>query len=113
MSLDWQSQLLDPIYDVIGVSARITTASTVKDVTVLDKTAGVALAAADNIEIQSIKPAAIVRMSELSANGLSREALDGAQLALNGSSWTIKSTQPRPSPDGEAKGELYLFLEAA
>jgi hypothetical protein len=70
MALDYDALLLDPIYDALGVDAVLDlgTAGTV-DLVVLDKTEGVLLESPNNgLQLATSKPAACVRVSELTAN---------------------------------------------
>ena len=60
--------------------------------------------------MKTIRPAAIVRMRELTDLGLGREDLEDAALELNDKIWRVKASMPKPAPTGEADGELYLFL---
>jgi hypothetical protein len=107
--MDFQSLLYDPIYDAIGVSASLTSsAGTSASVTVLDKTAGVAVGT--NSLVETVKPACIVRAAELASNNIARADLSNGNITFNGATWRIKGTQPRPSPNGEADGEYLLFL---
>ena len=62
------------------------------------------------IDVKTIRPAAIVRMRELTDLGLGREDLEDAALELNSKLWRVKAYMPKPGPSGEANGELYLFL---
>jgi len=111
--VDW-IVMLDPIYDVIGVEAQIVTAPGVplETVTVIDKTDGIdAALVGGDISVQSIVPAAAVRVRELAEKDIDlADLLDGA-ITFNGATWTIKSHRPKPTPGGEADGELYLILE--
>ena len=115
MTIDYQALLLDPIYATIGVAAVITldtdsdSEAPTFDVTVIDKTGGVSLGDHDS-KVETLEPAACVRYSELTSNGLSPVDLDGASIEFNGSSWKIKSWPKRPVPSGARKGELLLIL---
>ena len=108
--VDWAAHY-DRIYAVLGVPAVLTrnlSDGGTAELTVIDKTAGIETG--DGVTVSSVKPGAAVRIAELSAAGLVREDLHGAAIAFNGGSWEIKSSVPRPSPAGEAAGELYLIL---
>lgn len=105
------SILLDPQYSIYGVEAVLTLDGDVvhDDLTVIDKTAGLSIG--DNVETPTLKPAAIIRMQELTDKGITREQLDDALVRFNENTWKISSTQPRPVPNGgESKGELLLWL---
>ena len=112
--IDYASLLYGPAFDVLGVPATLTLdVSDAEPVTltVLDKTAGVEVG--DKITVSTILPAAMVRVSELTAAGVSASDLRGATITFNGKSWSIMRHEYRPSPNGEADGELLLILEAA
>lgn len=115
MLIDWQALLLDPLYASLGVSAVLTLAVDDSsdprsfDVVVIDKTAGVALGDHD-AQVETLEPAACIRRSELTSNGLTPVDLDGASLAFNGSSWKVKGWPKRPVPSGAKEGELLLIL---
>lgn len=114
--MDYASLLYDPVYSVLGVPATLTLEDErTFSVTVLDKTAGVEVGGfQDNRErasyatVQTVLPAAVVRASEFA--GIDLADLEDAALAFNGKTWRVKSYQPKPSPKGEADGELYLLL---
>lgn len=110
--VDWSIHY-NAIYDALGVTATIIAPSSAGqiDVVAIDKTAGIAVA--DEVEVHSVRPAAVVRMAELIANSFDKVDLDGGSITLNGKTWRIKNHMPRPSPSGEDVGELYLFLSAA
>lgn len=110
--MDFQALLLDPIYSIQGVEATLTLESSSEiTLTVIDKTAGVDVG--DGAEVQTLLPAAVVRVVELTTAGVDRTRLRGALLDFNGGNWEIKSYRPKPTLNGEADGELYLFLEEA
>lgn len=108
--IDFNAVLLDPIYDAFGVEASLEASGTVT-LTVIDDTQGVVLDTGTSLQFAAAKPAARVRLSELTANNIAREDLKDAAITFNGNSWTIAATQPKPLPDGP--GELYLILQAA
>ena len=112
--MDWQGSLYDPVYDVLGVPATIAPGGDTGDVavTAIDRTGGIEVAAPGGA-IETVRAAATVRMAELAAAGLAREDLPDGTIALNGVTWTIKATMPRPSPKGGGDGELLLVLEEA
>lgn len=108
--MDYPTLLYDPIYDIFGVEAKITpgVGGSPFTVTALDKTAGIAVGS--GVDIQTIEPAACVRVYELTANDISRLDLDNGTIEINNVTWRIDATLPRPSPSGEAIGELFLIL---
>lgn len=111
---NWTELALDPIYDTVGVAAVLTlddTVGTTIDLTVIDKTVGVTVP--DKTLIETVKPGACVRVSELTDNGLTRADLSGLAISFNSGDWTIKAAHPRPSPNGESDGEYLLVLSEA
>jgi hypothetical protein len=106
------SDSLDSIYSSpIAVEATLAPDSSPGAVTVsvIDKTIGIEIVG-DNASEMTIKPAAYIRMSELTANGLARGDLNEGTLTINGKAWRIKAHALRPSPDGELTGEVCVFL---
>lgn len=102
--MDYQSLLYNPIYDALGVPAVILG----KTVTVIDKTAGVAIA--DKTQIETIRPVANVRAKELSEKSLIVADLPENIINFNGNNWRIKACRAVPSPNGIADGEYILIL---
>lgn len=112
MSMDWQGLLYDPNYDVLGVEAVLTPRGlpALEPITVLDKTSGVEVVEAGST-VQTVKPAAVIRIRELEERGLTDlDLLDNSEIVLNGMIYTGISYLKRPSPKGELDGEVYLFL---
>lgn len=106
--MDWSAHY-DAIYGQIGVDAHLISQSSAAeaDLTVIDKTAGIEVL---DGAVLTVRPVAFVRMAELTANGLTRDDLNGASLTFNGKSWLVKLHQPHPSPAGEGNGEIKLIL---
>ena len=106
------SDSLDQIYFDFAVAATLTagtgTGATPLAVTAIDKTEGLELTEQNGL--QTIRPAACVRMSELTAAGIAHAELETGTLALPDKTWRIHSHMLRPTPDGELKGEVILFL---
>ena len=112
MPIDWTARMLDPIYRHLGLTATITPPERPGfAVTVIDKTAGIQTPG--DVAVPTIRPAAVIRVKEMLGVGLVREDLDAARITFNGATWTITATEPRPTPGGEADGELLLWLTAA
>jgi hypothetical protein len=108
--IDFSTLLYAPIYDSFGVPATILCLYGARfDVTVIDKTSGVEVFDGTG-SIKTIRPAAVMRVSELTALGLSQRDLEGVSIELSGKIWRVKATMLKPAPTGEAGGELYLFL---
>ena len=108
--IDWQVSHYDPIYEVHGVPATITSANgDSADLTAVDKTAGIVIPDARTL-LETIRPVARIRARELEATGIAVADLTEGQITLNGATWRIKSYRPRPSPLGEMDGEIDLIL---
>ena len=109
--MDLNDLLYRPLYQLFGVEAVIRCLyGDAFSINVIDRTSGVEVTEGSGIDVKTIRPAAVVRMRELTELGLSRDDLEDAALDLNGKLWRVKATMPKPAPTGEADGELYLFL---
>ena len=105
--------LLGPVYTVLGVDTTyILTNMASIQLRTIDKTTGVEVAEG-SLDTQTVRPACVVRMKDLMDAGYVPEDLMDAVLSLNGVSWEVKSYFARPTPNGEADGELYLLLQEA
>lgn len=104
MSIDWTALLYNPLYNSLGVAATLGTTP----VTVIDETRGVGLSG--NAVIETVKPAARIRATELADNNIDASSLKDNSLTFNGKTWRIKSHEPLPSKGGEADGQIRLFL---
>ncbi len=114
--IDFEALMLDPLYATLGVPASITIPAdgssdelTITDITVIDKTGGIATGD-QPVQVETIEPACCIRRAELTANGLTLANLDGASITFNGSRWTIKGGSKRPIPNGARKGEVLFVL---
>lgn len=109
--MDWGSLVHDPMFQVFGVAATldIDTGSP-HSITAIDHTSGVEVGSASGADVQTVRPVAAVRVSELDGLGLTREMLRNGTIALNGKTWVIHSTLPKPAPEGD--GEMWLILKA-
>lgn len=108
--VDYNALLLNPTYLALGVCATITPKNGfVFEVTAIDRTAGVEVND-QNVGMMTVRPAATVRMSDLNRVNLKREDLRNAKLVMNGKTWRVENTLPRPTPNGAGDGELFLYL---
>jgi hypothetical protein len=114
--LDYASVLLGPIYRLQGAPVTLTIGANSytalpsgAPLRVLDKTSGIALAGP--IEIETTRPVAMLRASDLAALSIDPDTLDGGTLNLNGKNWQITSHRAVPTPDGYSGGEVYAILE--
>jgi streptogramin lyase len=112
MGLDWKSLLYAPIHQILGESATLYPVGSGSPVamTVLDKTGGIEVSDGSGVDIGTVRPAAVLRKHELTNAGLTNADLEGATLALNGKFWLVKSWFPRPAPNGETDGEVWLIM---
>lgn len=112
--MDFDDLLLGPQYAATSPFAcdahMVTRAGDEYDLRVIDEPNGIEVALGE-LSIPTRKPAASVRMAELSANGLGRDDVRDAQLTMNDVRWRVRSTWAKGSPQGETKGEIYLLLE--
>lgn len=111
--IDFDGLLYAPLYDAFGVSAVITSVGGIvtEGLTVIDKTAGVAIDEGNGLSFATTKPAACIRASELTSKNLTRAGIKQSTIEFNGGAWTIIAIQPKPNPSGD--GELYLILQEA
>lgn len=109
--IDFDALLYGPNHTVFGETAEVTPPDALPIVmTAIDKTAGITVADARNVGVETIQPAAVIRMVELIAGGLAASDLPESTLTLNGKMWRVESYRLVPSPKGEAEGEVWLFL---
>jgi len=109
--MDLNDLLYRPLYGIFGTGAAIRCRyGDVFPLRVIDRTSGVEVTEGSGVDVKTIRPAAVLRMRELTDLGFSRDDLEDATLDLNGRLWRVKATMPKPAPTGEADGELYLFL---
>lgn len=109
---DFDSVLYGPLHTTFGTSATITPAGgTVgpATVTVIDHTRGMALQL-KGADIETVVPVAVVRATVLADASLTRSDLRRAALTMNGRTYRIESTMPRPTPSGEDDGEVLMIL---
>lgn len=109
--IDYRSLLFDPIYSIQGVPAALLLADgrVIDGVTALDKTAGIDVGGGD-VTVQTIAPAACLRVNELTEKGVALDDLLRSRLLMNGNEWKVTSHRPKPAPTGERNGEVFLVL---
>lgn len=113
--VDFDSLLYGPVYDVLADAEAVITVDGLTEpqtVPAIDRTEGVEVSAS-GADWQTIKPAAVVRSSALTSVGIAARDVDGGSLTLNGKTWRITSHMLKPSPNGEAAGEVWLILAEA
>jgi hypothetical protein len=112
--VDFDTLLYQPNHTVFGEDATLTltdTGGSSYDLVMIDETAGVEVL--DGPGIATVLPAATVRAALLVEMGIALASLPGAALRINGKDWTVVRHEYRPSPQGEAKGEIRMILEKA
>lgn len=110
MVASFSALLYNPVYSALGVRANLTPDGTNVPVAIqaIDKTEGVPVGG--SVDVQSVVPVATVRMAELIAKGVNMDDVDESLLELNGLVWRVRSHLHKPSPRGQADGEVYLLL---
>lgn len=101
---DFFSPALDAIYLTLGVEA--TFSELTEPLTVIDKTAGTEVELNGPAEMPTIAPALVVRAADVGAVG----DLVQQTVTVNGTTWKVVNYKPRPTPQGESKGEYLLVL---
>lgn len=107
--MDYRALLFGPMYATWGVPAVLSLDAGTFDVTAIDRTTGAALAGP--VMVETVRPHAVLLRGDLDDQGILLGQLDGGTVALNGKTWRIMGHQSRPSPNGEAEGEVALMLE--
>lgn len=116
--MPWQEDLLDPLYEdeFMATDAVIVTVPGRRvGVRAIDKTAGIAVPTANGFDLQTLSPAATIRMSELLENGIDLEHVKSdvnrGQIELSEKRWRIGSIRFEPTAGGPVStGEVYLML---
>lgn len=99
------------LYSVLGSAATLVDVDGESfALTVIDKTSGVEVEFGGDVAVATIKPACVVRSSELSTQGVDSSKMKGGQITFNGATWKIENKMPRPGPSGESTGEVMLLL---
>jgi hypothetical protein len=110
--IDFQQKFYTPKYKAWGIAATLTpSGGEAKTVTVINLTKGVEVSAAG--ALNTIRPAADIRVPELISSGITRSQLRGAVLSISGKDWSVRDHESRPSPRGEDDGEIRLLLTTA
>lgn len=105
---DFFSPALDAIYDTLGVEATFD--GITEPIVVLDKTAGVEVQPSGPGRMPTLVPALCIRAASVGGTLEGVAALVGMTVTMNSASWVVANHKPRPTPQGEAKGEYYVFL---
>lgn len=110
MAIDFSALLYGPVHSVLGVDVTFTTEEGVSlSMIAIDKSVPFETSR-EGVAIETIRPAAVVRASDLIALDATADDLVGAELLMNGLTWRVEAVQPRPSPRGESDGEVWCIL---
>jgi len=116
MPINYTNLLYGPVYRALGVDMEFILPPPGNEVYVilgLDKTAGVDVQTEGDIGVQTVRPAAVLRMADLASVDLAPDDLMDALVNISGGSWKVRSYYPKPSPSGQDDGELWVILVEA
>ncbi|HET7375055.1 MAG TPA: hypothetical protein VFK30_00015 [Anaerolineae bacterium] len=117
MTIDWQTQLYDPIYtsDICVDATIITTGGDELAVRAKNATQTSSYSGPGGIvDFQAFRPSALVRMAQLfnlNPDLVIQDDIQGGQMTMDGKTWSIKSYEYVASPAGNSSGELRLILK--
>jgi hypothetical protein len=97
---------LRPAYRVFAEPAQLTIRSTVHQIDVIDGTRGIAVEEGGPIAVETIRPVADVRRSQLTLKGIVVADLIDAEIVLANQTWRIKT------PLEFSRDEVRLILMA-
>ena len=83
--------VLGPAYGTFGQPAVLMLGQASYDLTVIDNTRGVTVDEAGSIGVQTIRPAADVRRSDMTRLGLAARDLVDGEIEFGGTAWIIKT----------------------
>jgi hypothetical protein len=108
----WQDSLLDPIYasPIATDATLIRTTGERHTVRAIDYTDGASAPTHAFLDMQTQRPSAFVRESEVTSFGITdiKEFFYRGELIINGKRWRIKSFQYARQPVGS--GEILMLL---
>lgn len=107
--MDWNTGLYKALYATFGVPAVLKVGQNNIALTVIDQTSGIEINA-PGVELPTIVPAAIVRISECNVAGLSQDKLLDASIIIGGRTWTVANVAEKPGPTGKDSGEWVMTL---
>lgn len=110
--IDYPRQLYDPIWNsALGTDATLLIAEGYPTISlrILDKTHGTMIDEG-GVGILTSRAVAAVRAAELVEKNVQQKDLNGAFLTFNGRTWKVVGKYPRPSPQGEDAGQVWLVL---
>ena len=89
--IDFDTLVLGPAYGSFGQPAVLTIGQASFDLPVIDNTRGVTVDEAGSIGVQTIRPAADVRRSDMTRLGFTARDLVDGEIAFGDTSWIIKT----------------------
>lgn len=102
--------LLAPIFNAFGSDATLLSVYGARfTIRAIDRTRGVPVTQ-NGVDTGTLAPGAAVKAADLAEQNLGLGDLPGSMLALNGKQWTVTAAAPVPGPDGEANGQVIMFL---
>ncbi|WP_409188448.1 hypothetical protein [Bradyrhizobium sp. RDM4] len=111
-TLEFNAMLLDPIYDAIGVPARIIlTSGRIVDVTVVDNTDGITINEGQFV-LETIRPVLAVRQAELASNSIAPAEISDGQVVMDRGSATEKTWRIKVIKQNTGELQLVLLDEA-
>ena len=122
--VDHAKYLYAPIYKVYGIiAAAVTDDGVTYSLTIIPKVSGVLIgfsghsrgysidSKSSELAVNTMKPAAAARMTELTSLGIAPSDLTDGTLSFGGKSWDITGYAFKPGLAGEAAGEVYFLLQ--
>ncbi|MGR3593095.1 MAG: hypothetical protein ACU0B9_07275 [Limimaricola soesokkakensis] len=109
--MDYTTLLYDPLYAAFGIPAILTPdrpLAVIVAVTVIPQSARADVS--QEFELDTVRPSVVVRRNDLEKAGFPIADLDRGLLTYGGRSWRIEAHAVQPGPDGEASGEIILYL---
>lgn len=102
--------LLTPIYSSFGTDATLEPPSaSAHAIRAIDRTRGVPVTQ-NGVDTGTLAPAAAVRAADLAVLGLALDDLRNSLLTMNDKQWSVTAAAPMPGPEGEASGQVIMFL---
>lgn len=102
---DFFSPALNAIYRTLGVSAAFDFCT--EPFVVIDKTSGFEVTMPGS-DVPTVVQGLCIRVADVTAAGYDVEEFIGAMVDINGKHLEVVKHLPRPTPQGESKGEYLL-----
>ena len=110
--INWDTLVHAKNHAILGVPAVLRIDDWAEDIslTAIDRTSGISVGDISDTGVETLQPAAAVRVKDLNAAGLNVDDIATGTIEMNGTLWRIIAPAPRPAPTGEGEGELLLLL---